>query len=131
MKIGMDRLKAHEQVKIDRLLGHGGLFKTPVVGQKMVAAALGTPVSVVSTAGEGGAFGMAVLASYMLNHQQQTLSHFLKHQVFAHTLEELIDPDPLDVKGFEEFIKRYQEGLPIEKAAVEHLTPQKGAAPVC
>lgn len=131
MKIGMDRLKAHEQVKIDRLLGHGGLFKTPIVGQKMVAAALGTPVSVVSTAGEGGAFGMAVLASYMLNHQQQTLSHFLKHQVFAHTLEELIDPDPLDVKGFEEFIKRYQEGLPIEKAAVEHLTPQKGAAPVC
>ncbi|MEW6978440.1 FGGY-family carbohydrate kinase [Bacillus pumilus] len=131
MKIGMDRLKEHEHVVIDRLLGHGGLFKTPLVGQKMVAAALDTPVSVVSTAGEGGAFGMAVLASYMVNHQQQTLADFLTHQVFASTTEELVEPDPLDVKGFEEFLKRYQEGLPIEEAAVAHLTPKKGVTTVC
>ncbi|MGM0754900.1 MAG: xylulokinase [Bacillota bacterium] len=131
MKIGMDRLKEHEHVVIDRLLGHGGLFKTPLVGQKMVAAALDTPVSVVSTAGEGGAFGMAVLASYMVNHQQQTLADFLTHQVFASTTEELVEPDPLDVNGFEEFLKRYQEGLPIEEAAVAHLTPKKGVTTVC
>lgn len=131
MKIGMDRLKEHEHVVIDRLLGHGGLFKTPLVGQKMVAAALDTPVSVVSTAGEGGAFGMAVLASYMVNYQQQTLADFLTHQVFASTTEELVEPDPLDVKGFEEFLKRYQEGLPIEEAAVAHLTPKKGVTTVC
>ncbi|MCC9087903.1 xylulokinase [Bacillus pumilus] len=131
MKIGMDRLKEHEHVVIDRLLGHGGLFKTPLVGQKMVAAALDTPVSVVSTAGEGGAFGMAVLASYMVNHQQQTLADFLTHQVFASTTEELVEPDPLDVKGFEEFLKRYQGGLPIEEAAVAHLTPKKGVTTVC
>ncbi|MFP3420716.1 FGGY-family carbohydrate kinase [Bacillus sp. SIMBA_154] len=131
MKIGMDRLKEHEHVVIDRLLGHGGLFKTPLVGQKMVAAALDTPVSVVSTAGEGGAFGMAVLASYMVNYQQQTLADFLTHQVFASTTEELVEPDPLDVKGFEEFLKRYQVGLPIEEAAVAHLTPKKGVTTVC
>ncbi|BBP91030.1 hypothetical protein BsIDN1_46480 [Bacillus safensis] len=73
--------------------------------KKMVAAALNTPVSVVSTAGEGGAFGMAVLASYMVHHQQQTLAEFLTHRVFAHTSEELMEPDPLDVKGFDEFFK--------------------------
>lgn len=131
MKIGMDRLKEHEQVAIDRLLGHGGLFKTPLVGQKMVAAALDTPVSVVSTAGEGGAFGMAVLASYMVHHQKQTLAEFLTHQVFAHTSEELIEPDPLDVKGFGEFLKRYQDGLPIEEAAVAYLMSKKGVTTVC
>ncbi|WP_368931055.1 xylulokinase [Bacillus pumilus] len=131
MKIGMDRLKEQEHVVIDRLLAHGGLFKTPLVGQKMVAAALDTPVSVVSTAGEGGAFGMAVLASYMAHHQKQTLAEFLTHQVFAHTSEELIEPDPLDVKGFSEFLERYQDGLPIEEAAVAHLMPKKGVTTVC
>ncbi|MGA4710259.1 xylulokinase [Bacillus safensis] len=131
MKIGMDRLKEQEHVVIDRILGHGGLFKTPLVGQKMVAAALNTPVSVVSTAGEGGAFGMAVLASYMVHHQQQTLAEFLTQRVFAHTSEELMEPDPLDVKGFDEFLKRYQKGLPIEEAAVAHLLPKKGVTTVC
>nr|WP_213018484.1 FGGY-family carbohydrate kinase [Bacillus safensis] len=131
MKIGMDRLKEQEHVVIDRLLGHGGLFKTPLVGQKMVAAALDTPVSVVSTAGEGGAFGMAVLASYMVHQQQQTLAEFLTHRVFAHTSEELMEPDPLDVKGFNEFLKRYQNGLAIEEAAVAHLMPKKGVTTVC
>ncbi|MFS0654791.1 xylulokinase [Bacillus sp. 179-C3.3 HS] len=132
MKIGMDRLKENENVEIDRLLGHGGLFKTPLVGQKIVAAALDTPVSVVSTAGEGGAFGMAVLASYMSNQQQETLTDFLTKQVFVSTSEKRIEPDPLDVKGFEEFLKRYQEGLAIERAAVEHLAvPQKGAKSIC
>lgn len=131
MKIGMDRLKENEHVVIDRLLGHGGLFKTPLVGQKMVAAALDTSVSVVSTAGEGGAFGMAVLASYMMSDQQQSLAHFLTQQVFASTSEELVEPDPLDVRGFEVFLKRYQEGLMIERAAVKHLTPKKGVMPVC
>lgn len=130
MKIGMDRLKEHEQVVIDRLLGHGGYLK-PRSLVKMVAAALDTPVSVVSTAGEGGAFGMAVLASYMVHHQKQTLAEFLTHQVFAQTSEELMEPDPLDVKGFDEFLKRYQEGLAIEEAAVAHLMPKKGVTTVC
>ena len=122
LKVGLDILLKKEGVKVDRILGHGGLFKTKGVGQKMMAAAMNAPVSVMETAGEGGAWGIALLAAYMKNKEEgQTLDDYLEKKVFAgfEGVEE--KPDPADVKGFDEFISRYKEGLPIEKAAVEFL----------
>lgn len=122
LKLGMDILTENEKVAIDSILGHGGLFKTPVVGQKALAAALNVPISVMSTAGEGGAWGMALLASYMTNKDQgENLANFLGEKVFKDVAGEEIAPDPADVAGFETFIKRYQAGLAIEQAAVDHL----------
>lgn len=122
LKLGMDILTENEQVAIDSILAHGGLFKTPVVGQKMLAAALNVPISVMTTASEGGAWGMALLASYMFNkNQEESLEHFLEHQVFKDTKGQEIAPDEVDVKGFETFMKRYEAGLAIEQAAVDHL----------
>ena len=122
LKIGMDILTKEEHVAIDSILAHGGLFKTPLVGQKMVAAAMNTPVSVMSTAGEGGAWGMAILASYMLNKgPQEGLEDFLDDKVFAEVDGQEIFPDAVDVKGFETFIERYKKGLVIEQSAVDHL----------
>ncbi|MEJ9302177.1 FGGY-family carbohydrate kinase [Priestia megaterium] len=121
LKIGMDLLVKEENVKIHSILAHGGLFKTPVVGQKMMAAAINTPVSVMDTAGEGGAWGMAILSSYMLNKSEnESLEDFLDDKVFKEVTAQEIYPDELDVKGFEAFIKRYKKGLVIEKAAAEH-----------
>ncbi|MCH3965390.1 MAG: FGGY-family carbohydrate kinase [Clostridium sp.] len=123
LKIGMDMLLKEENVKLDKLLGHGGLFKTPVVGQAMVAAAVDTPVSVMKTAGEGGAWGIALLASYLKNKgDSSTLAEFLSKKVFAGYVPEEIRPDQKDVDGFEQFIKLYKKGIPIEKAAVDYLT---------
>ena len=122
LKVGLDILLKKEGVKVDRILGHGGLFKTKGVGQKIMAAAMNAPVSVMETAGEGGAWGIALLAAYMKNKEEgQTLDDYLEKKVFAgfEGVEE--KPDPADVKGFDEFISRYKEGLPIEKAAVEFL----------
>lgn len=122
LKIGMDILTKQENVAIDRILAHGGLFKTPVVGQKIVAAALNVPVSVMSTAGEGGAWGMAILASYMMNQaQNESLEDYLDKKVFEGVDGQEIYPDEFDVKGFEKFIERYKKGLMIEQAAVDHL----------
>lgn len=122
LKIGMDILTKEEHVAIDKVLAHGGLFKTPVVGQKIVVAALNVPVSVMATAGEGGAWGMAILASYMINNdQQESLEDFLDHKVFKDVQAQEMVPIGLDVKGFEAFIDRYKKGLAIERAAVEHL----------
>lgn len=122
LKIGMDILTENEHVAIDSILAHGGLFKTPVVGQKMLAAALNVPVSVMTTAGEGGAWGMALLASYMINQDQaESLDDFLAQKVFQDVAGEEITPDPVDVNGFEAFIERYRAGLAIEQAAVDHL----------
>ncbi|WP_377521279.1 xylulokinase [Priestia megaterium] len=121
LKIGMDLLVKEENVKIHSILAHGGLFKTPVVGQKIMAAAINTPVSVMDTAGEGGAWGMAILSSYMLNKSEnESLEDFLDDKVFKEVTAQEIYPDELDVKGFEAFIKRYKKGLVIEKAAAEH-----------
>ncbi|MNZ90309.1 hypothetical protein D3C78_1092670 [compost metagenome] len=107
---------------IDSILAHGGLFKTPVVGQKALAAALNVPISVMSTAGEGGAWGMALLASYMTNKDAaESLSDFLEQKVFKDAEGQEISPDEADVKGFQAFIQRYQAGLAIEQAAVDHL----------
>lgn len=122
LKIGMDILTKNEHVAIDSILAHGGLFKTPVVGQRIVAAAMNVPISVMATAGEGGAWGMALLASYMINKdEQESLDVFLEQKVFHDVVGEQVQPDATDVKGFEAFIERYQQGLAIEQAAVDHL----------
>ena len=118
----MDFVLKEEQVQIDKILGHGGLFKTKGVGQGILAAAIDTPVSVMETAGEGGPWGMALLASYMLNKESdETLAHYLSEKVFAGNKGTSMDPDPEDVKGFETFIERYKKGIAIEKAALENL----------
>ncbi|MCU0486333.1 MAG: FGGY-family carbohydrate kinase, partial [Anaerolineales bacterium] len=119
LKIGMDILFEQEQVKIDQLLGHGGFFKTREVGQKMMAAALNVPVSVMATAGEGGAWGMALLAAYAVNKStSDTLEAYLSRQVFSSQGSTTITPDPKDVAGFAAFMARYKQGLDIERAAV-------------
>ncbi len=122
MKMGMDILLKEENVKLDKMLGHGGLFKTEGVAQKFMAAAVNAPVSVMETAGEGGAWGIALLASYHLNkEEEQSLEEFLNQKIFTDQNEKVIEPDPADVKGFEEFMQRYKAGLAIERAAVENL----------
>ena len=122
LKIGLDILFEQEQVKIDQILGHGGFFKTEGVGQRFMAAAMKVPVSVMETAGEGGAWGIALLAAYM--HQKKdegSLETFLSKNVFSGKESSTFLPDQKDVDGFMAFMERYKAGLPIEKAAVESL----------
>ena len=122
LKVGLDILLKEEEVAIDRITGHGGLFKTKGVGQKILAAAMDATVSVMKTAGEGGAWGIALLASYMVNKDAgEALEDYLQTKVFGGDEGEKMDPDPEDVKGFDEFIKRYCAGFPIERAAVDAL----------
>lgn len=122
LKVGLDILLKEEEVAIDRITGHGGLFKTKGVGQKILAAAMDATVSVMKTAGEGGAWGIALLASYMVNKDAgEALEDYLQNKVFGGDEGEKMDPDPEDVKGFDEFIKRYRAGFPIERAAVDAL----------
>ena len=122
LKIGLDILFEKEQVKIDQILGHGGFFKTKGVGQKLMAAAMNVPVSVMATAGEGGAWGMALLAAYMLQKREnEPLEAYLTDQVFAREQATTIAPDPADAAGFAAFMERYKKGLAIERAAVELL----------
>lgn len=122
LKLGMDILTKQEHVAIDSILAHGGLFKTPKVGQRIVAAALNVPVSVMDTAGEGGAWGMAILASYMTNKDtKEPLDSFLAEQVFKNAQGQEIKPDLSDVTGFEVFMERYSKGLPIEQAAIDYF----------
>ena len=122
LKTGMDILLKEEGVKLDKILGHGGLFKTKGVGQNLLAGAINTPVSVMETAGEGGAWGIAVLASYLVNKEEgESLEDYLNNKAFAGQEGEEVLPDERDVQGFDEFMVRYKEGLAIERAAVEHL----------
>ena len=122
LKVGLDILLKEEEVAIDRITGHGGLFKTKGVGQKILAAAMDATVYVMKTAGEGGAWGIALLASYMVNKDAgEALEDYLQNKVFGGDEGEKMDPDPEDVKGFDEFIKRYRAGFPIERAAVDAL----------
>jgi sugar (pentulose or hexulose) kinase len=122
LKIGMDILFEKEKVKLDQLLGHGGFFKTKEVGQRIMAAAMNVPVSVMETAGEGGAWGIALLASYMLyKKENQPLEAYLSNKVFADENSTTIAPDQKDIDGFEAFMERYKKGLVIERAAVEGL----------
>ena len=122
LKTGLDILFKSESVTIDKILGHGGLFKTKGVGQKIVAGAINVPVTVMETAGEGGAWGIAVLASYMKNKEAgESLGDFLNNKVFGEQGSVTVEPDAKDVAGFDEFMVRYTKGLPIERAAVDFL----------
>jgi sugar (pentulose or hexulose) kinase len=122
LKLGMNILTEKERVRLEGLLGHGGLFKTKGVGQRLVAAALNTPVAVMESAGEGGAWGIALLAAYMLRREPgETLEAYLAHKVFAGNGGARVEPDPKDERGFAQFMKRYTAGLNIERAAVENL----------
>ena len=120
LKIGMDIL-AGEKVAIDSLTGHGGLFKTPVVGQKFLAAACNAPVTCMQTAGEGGPYGMALLAAYMANRGGQTLEEYLNAHVFADAKGTTLAPEQADVDGFNTYIERYRQLLHVERKAVEVL----------
>ena len=122
LKVGMDILLKEEKVAVDEILGHGGLFKTKGVGQSILAAALDTPVSVMETAGEGGAWGIALLASYMNNKaEDEALDDYLDAKVFAGQKGTKMDPDPKDVEGYNTFIERFKKTLPIMKAATETM----------
>lgn len=122
LKIGNDILLKEEQVKVDSLTGHGGLFKTPVVGQRLMAAAMNAPVTVMDTASEGGAWGMAVLACYMAEKQEgESLADYLNDKIFAGQSGTTIEPEAEDVAGFDTYIERYRSGLKAEKAAVESV----------
>ena len=122
LKTGLDILFKEEGVQADEVMGHGGLFKTKGVGQSIMAAAMDVPVTVMETAGEGGAWGIALLAAYMKEKKNgESLGDYLNNRVFAGEKGETLAPDPKDVKGFDAFLARYTEGLAIERAAVEHL----------
>jgi len=117
LSVGM-RILREEDIAMDRFMGHGGFFKTPGVGQRYMAAAMNCPVTVMETAGEGGAWGMALLAHYAANRASgETLADYLEKRVFARMQMTTMQPDPADVKGFAEFLARYEAGLAVEKAA--------------
>jgi sugar (pentulose or hexulose) kinase len=118
LKLGMDIL-AREQVAIRSLTGHGGLFKTPVVGQRYMAAACNAPVTCMQMAGEGGPYGMALLAAYMANKGEESLEEYLNLRVFADAVSTTLVPDPADVAGFNTYIAAYQHLLEVERKAVE------------
>ncbi len=121
LRTGLDVLTGQEGVQVDEIRGHGGFFKTPEVGQRIMAAATGFPVSVLETAGHGGAWGMALLAAFMLRENPGvTLPEYLD-EVFRDKTGRAVKPDKDDAAGFNEFFRRYHEGLAIEAAAVEHL----------
>lgn len=120
LKIGNDILFKQEKVKVDRITGHGGLFKTKGVGQRVLAAAIDSPISVMETAGEGGAWGIALLASFLVNNTAgQTLADFLDEKVFAGNAGVEIAPTAEDVAGFNAYIENYKAGLPIEETATK------------
>ncbi len=119
LKIGNDILFKDEQVKVDRITGHGGLFKTKGVGQRILAAAINSPISVMETAGEGGAWGIALLASYLVNNNSQlSLADFLEYKVFTGESGVEISPTEEEVAGFNKYIENYRNCLAIEEAAV-------------
>ena len=121
LKIGNDVLFKDEKVQVDRITGHGGLFKTKGVGQRILAAAINSPISVMETAGEGGAWGIALLAGYLVNNAEKlSLADYLDKKVFAGNTGVEIAPTAEDVAGFDKYIETYKAGLAIEKAAVEN-----------
>ena len=122
LKIGLDILTEEEQVPIDKRYGHGGFFKTPEVGQRMLSAAVGAPVSVMETAGEGGPYGMALLGAYLLNKAEgETLEDYLDNKVFAGAKTATLSADAADIAGFSAFLQRYKAALPMEQAAIASL----------
>ena len=122
LKIGLDILTQTEKVEIEKLCGHGGFFKTPGVGQCMLSAAVGAPVSVMETAGEGGPYGMALLAAYMLwKDEGETLEDYLDSKVFADAKSTTLMAEASDIAGFSIFLSRYKKALPMERCATEVL----------
>ena len=121
LRVGMDILFEDEHVEVDTINGHGGFFKTPIVGQTMMAAAMHTPISVLKTAGEGGAWGIALLASYLVNSNGVSLQDFLSQEVFASSEASVISPTREDIEGFNSFFAYYKKGLAVERSAVENL----------
>ena len=121
LKIGNDILFNEEKIKVDRITGHGGLFRTKGVGQRVLAAAINSPISVMETAGEGGAWGIALLGSYLVNNdKKQSLADFLDEKVFAGNAGVEVSPTPEDVAGFNTYIEKYKACLPVEEAAVKY-----------
>ena len=120
LNIGLEIL-AQEEVKIDSLTGHGGLFKTPVVGQKYMAAACNAPVTCMETAGEGGPYGMALLTAFMAKKNGESLEEYLNREVFASAKSTTMMPDAADVAGFSAYVAQYKAGLAAERAAVEAI----------
>ena len=119
--MGNDILRKQD-VRIDRLYGHGGIFKTPKVAQSLLAAAMDAPVTVLATAGEGGAWGQAVAASYMVNHAEgESLSEFLDARVFRGMEGQTLTPDPADVEGYNAFISLFMQVNEVEKATERHV----------
>jgi sugar (pentulose or hexulose) kinase len=122
LKIGMDILKKEEQIETKFFIAQGGLFKTPGIAQQVLANALNTPIAVMSTAGEGGAWGMALLAIFAKRKDRyQNLEDFLDREVFANLESTILSPEPEGVSGYEAFIERYQKGLPVESMAIKCL----------
>lgn len=120
LKIGMEILE-NEKVEIDSLMGHGGLFKTEIVGQRLMAGAMNTPVAVMETAGEGGAWGIAILAKYAFDNTNEPLEDYLDNKVFSKYKSSVIEPDEADVQGFADYMKLYKKAIAVEKAAVENI----------
>lgn len=121
LRTGMDILFDSEHVKIDRLTGHGGFFKAQGVGLPVMAAAMHTPVSALSTAGEGGPWGMALLASFLVNGNGEKLADWLQKNAFANAKVDTVQPEKADIDGFNAFFANYKKGLAVERAAVENL----------
>jgi len=120
LKAGLDLMFKEEGVKVDKMFGHGGYFKTKGVGQRIAAAAMNSPVSVMETAGEGGAWGIALLANYMEKKEAaESLQDYLNNKIFAGQSGSSMEPTAEDVAGFDKFMKRYMAGLAIEHAAVD------------
>lgn len=119
LKIGLDILKSQEDIKIDNIYAHGGFFKTPGVGQRILSAVVEAPVSIMDTAGEGGPYGMALLCAYMLwGNKEKSLAHYLDNRVFAASRKVTLMADKAELDGFSSFHERYKKGFEIERAAV-------------
>ncbi|ROS64225.1 sugar (pentulose or hexulose) kinase [Curtobacterium sp. PhB172] len=122
LAIGMDVLHG-ERVQVDRMTAHGGLFRTPGAPQRLLAAALRVPIALEETAGEGGAWGIAVLAAY-LEHTDQQLADFLADTVFGGDAVHVAEPEPRDVEGFQAYLGRYRAALPVQAAAAAATRPE-------
>ena len=122
LKIGLDILRTEENIPVDKILGHGGFFKTPGVGQRMLSAAVSAPVTVMETAGEGGPYGMALMAAYMLwKDEGETLEDYLDNKVFADAASSTLMADEIEIAGFDAFLTRYKNAFDVERTAVKTL----------
>ncbi len=119
LKIGMDILIGEEKIALDKIYAHGGLFKSPITSQRFLASALGVPVALMESAGEGGAWGIALLASYLVRKEDdEALEAYLEKRVFDGKTGSVMNPDANDAAGFAAYIEKYKAGLEVEKTAV-------------